>query len=62
MVGDAGLLVARTPEAVAEAIARLADDKALYARLAEKGRRRARQFTEERVMKKWLETLDMTEI
>ena len=43
-------------------IARLADDKALYARLAEKGRRRARQFTEERVMKKWLETLDMTEI
>lgn len=62
VVGDAGLLVDRTPEAVAEAIARLADDKALYARLAEKGRRRARQFTEERVMKKWLETLDMTEI
>ena len=50
IVGDdeAGLIVERNFEAVADAVIRLAGDPALRARLGRAGRRRALEFTPER--------------
>jgi glycosyltransferase involved in cell wall biosynthesis len=55
VVGDAGLLVnPRDPEAIAEAIARVLDDRALAADLQARGLERARQFTWERTARETL--------
>jgi glycosyltransferase involved in cell wall biosynthesis len=55
VVGDAGLLVdPHSPEALADAIARVLDDRALAADLRVRGLERAQQFTWERTAEKTL--------
>lgn len=61
LMQDGAMVVARTAEAVAEAIERLVNDAGLYAALAEMGRKCAAGYAKERVMKMWLDTFDMTE-
>ena len=53
--GEAGIVVERTPESVARALARLAEDADLRARMGAEGRRRASEYTWERSVEAMLD-------
>jgi len=57
LVGDAGIVVEPTGEAVAAALRRVLGDPALAARLRERGKARAREFTWQRTASGWLDVL-----
>ncbi len=59
VVGDAGLVVEPTPEAVEDALSRVLTDSALAARLAGEGARRAATFTWDRAAEGWRSVLTL---
>ena len=58
VVGDGGLIVSPTAEAIEQALARVLSDAALSARLAADGRRRAEGFPWQRSVNGWLRVLE----